>query len=123
MAKIEVEVDKIKSLTVFSVTGDLKQGELLEKLEKYVQSPNCKYCIIDLSQGSWINIPVDYFRRVLENRELFEHSEGKSALVFGNDADFGIGRMIESMLSLNDYGREVGCFRSREKADKWIMQD
>lgn len=123
MATIEVEVDQENNLTIFKVRGDLEPGQLKEKLDEYYSGSVSNCIMIDLSLGSWAKIPVERIKKSLESLRRFEKKGGKSALILNSDADFGIGRMIESVLALNDYGGQVECFRSREKAYQWIREE
>ena len=122
-ASIEVSVEADKSLTVITVKGKLQAGQLKKTLTECRKKNPGKYCLIDLSHGSWFHLPTEHFRKVLQGMDRLAGEDGKSALVFGNDADFGIGRMIESVLALNEYGKQVECFRCRDKAYQWITQD
>ena len=123
MAIIEVEVDQENDLTIFKVRGDLEPGQLKQKLDEYYSGTVSNAMMIDLSSGSWAKIPVESIKKSLESLSRFEKRGRKSALVLNSDADFGIGRMIESVLTLGDYGKQVECFRSREKAFKWIREE
>ncbi|MEX2131925.1 MAG: hypothetical protein WD772_10600 [Pseudohongiellaceae bacterium] len=123
MATIEIETDSTMDLTVIKVEGDLVQGQLRAALDEYYKGPVSLYCIIDMSNGSWSNIPIQKFKQGVENSAKYDRKGGKTALVFGNDADFGIGRMIESNLILGNFQKQVECFRNRKKANQWILEN
>jgi len=123
MATIEIQTDKIRDLTVVKVTGNLVVGQLREAMDKYYAGPPTRYCIIDLIGGSWSSIPVEKFNQSIEHISRVDREGGKTALVFGSDADFGIGRMIESNLSLGNFQKQIECFRSLEKAFDWVLEN
>lgn len=123
MATIEIQTDESRDLTVVKVIGSLVAGQLREALDKYYAGPSSRYCIIDLIHGSWSSIPVEKFNQSIEHISKYDREDGKTALVFGNDADFGIGRMLESNLSLGNFKKQVECFRSLEKALEWVLRN
>lgn len=122
MATIDVISDMTRDLVVFRVVGELAAGELGKVLEQYYTGPVCKRCLFDLSEGTWSSIPVAHFQSGLERFGRFGGQGGRSAFVFGNDADFGIGRLIESRLALKNYEKPIECFRDLDEAYRWILE-
>jgi len=119
VAEISIDINRNESFTAVTIRGDLAEGELTSYLSEYYSNGPTDNLLIDSSEGTWTNIPTSAFERDVNNGKKYS-KRGKSALLFSNTADFGLGRMIESFTNIANYDTQVQCFRDKEEAIAWL---
>lgn len=125
MATIEVHVDSDRSLTIFTVRGEMTAEELLEKAgEFYVKKPT-KLVLWDATQGSVRLITSSQFQTIARTmkRLLEKRSEGRTAFVGDLEVDYGLGRMYEALAKIESLPIEYRTFRSIQEARQWLGID
>ena len=122
MAEISIDIDRDKELATISIKGELEVGDLGSALRKYFENTPCKSTIYDSSEGTWSNLPAEYLRGMIGKSKEYSRQGAKSALVFGDQVSFGIGRMLESHCAIAGYENEIKCFHSLEEATKWACE-
>lgn len=108
---------------VITVEGCLSSDEIISLSATAYIKNKLPLILWDISRGSVYSISETDVRKVAsEMRHLREISNGgKTALVAGNDADYGILRMYEVHASAQNAFVEYGAFRDVEEARNWIL--
>jgi len=124
MAEIKFSIDKARDLTKFTIVGDLQSGELRAILEDYYKQSPTRLIMMDSRQGTWSSIAITDFKRSIQSWIALGNSRagGKTAIIFADAADFGLGRFLESHLSMAGFPTELECFRDINKAQSWLFQ-
>ena len=125
MGEIETFLDKQKDITVHTVTGEITAEELILKIEEYYSGESTKSILWDFTEASLEKITPGQVREIAEFTK--ERSEirrgGKTALVFGSDLGFGLGRMFDTFQEIGDSKVEHMAFRDKQKAMEWLNSD
>lgn len=124
MAEIKLEIDKARDLTTVTVSGSLLTGQLSAILGDYTKQSPTRHILIDSRAGTWISMPTaDYYQSI---QAWIYHSktrvDGKTAIIFSNPADFGMGRLLESHLSMAGTSIELECFQDMCQAESWLFE-
>lgn len=124
MAEIKFSIDKAKDLTTVTIVGDLQASELRAILEDYYRQSPTSLIMMDSRQGRWSSMPTADYNRSIHSWILQGKSRegGKTAIIFSDPADFGMGRYLESHLSLAGFPTELECFRDMDKAERWLFE-
>lgn len=123
MASINVDVDEERMLTTVIVEGMLADGEIIAAIRPYWSAgrptPNL---LIDSTNGTWSDIPTEDIKRSIGTSKG-PAGEGKTALVFADATDYGIGRMIEAYCMMAGYDSQHQCFYDTESAELWLLSN
>lgn len=124
MAEIKFSIDKAKDLTTVTIVGDLQAGELRAILEDYYRQSPTSLIMMDSRQGRWSSMPTTDYNRSIHSwiTQGKSREGGKTAIIFSDPADFGMGRYLESHLSLAGFPTELECFRDIAKAERWLFE-
>lgn len=77
----------------------------------------------DLSRGNWRNIPTHALLRDMDSfRGLATHNV-RTAFVFGNEVDYGLGRIVESYTEIQGFSGRYRPFRTLEEGFAWLQAD
>lgn len=122
MADFEIETDAGNDLTVCTFHGTLKRGEMaLAVGGKEMQRPT-RLLLFDLRDASYADQSQQAMvERTLTYGPLFAAPGSRTAMVYGNAADFGVGRMLESYFDSFGIGTELRSFRDIEDARDWLL--
>lgn len=123
MAEIKFSIDKAKDLTTVTIVGALQPGELRAVLEDYYKQSPTRLIMMDSRQGTWSTMSTTDYNRAIQTWILRGQSRtgGKTAIIFSDPADFGMGRYLESHLSMAGFPTQLECFRDIEKAERWLL--
>lgn len=122
MAEINMDIDRGNGLTIISIRGVLEEKDLPETLSKYFSNDPTLDTIYDSTEGDWSNNTAEYYRGMVRSGKIYARTGARTAMVFSNTVDFGIGRMIESHCELEGYKNELACFHSLKDAKDWLSQ-
>lgn len=120
MAKIEISIDYDQDMTVFKITGILNAGELLESTKRYNAGKVTKLVLVDFTDATWTGLSAAELRKNTARAITYSNKDGKSAFVFSSDADFGIGRMVETFAAIEKSENRFHMFRSFDEANHWL---
>lgn len=123
MAEIKFSIDKSKDLTTVTIIGDLQSGELRAILQDYYKKSPTRLIMMDSRQGTWSSMATTDFKRSIQSwvAQGYSRAGGKTAIIFSDPADFGMGRYLESHLSMAGFPTELECFRDIDKAQRWLF--
>lgn len=124
MAEIKFSIDKAKDLTTVTIVGTLEPGELRAILEDYYKQSPTRLMMMDSRQGVWSSMATADYNRSIQNwiQQGMSRKGGKTAIIFSDPADFGMGRYLESHLSMADFPTQLECFRDIQKAERWLFE-
>lgn len=120
MAEISLKTNRESDLTVITIKGVLNQHDLPNTLVDYFANEPTLNTIYDSTDGDWSNNPTEYYLNMIRLGKAYTRKGARSAMVFSNPVDYGIGRMIESHCELEGYENELACFRTLEQAEIWL---
>ncbi len=120
MAEIKTSIDYQLDLTVQTVWGDVTSQEILDKLENYYQGRTTRLILWDWTNATLVRMGFDELHQLVIKARKFSRKGGKTAFVFSEDVDFGLGRIIEALAKIENYDYEFCCFRSIVDAEKWL---
>jgi hypothetical protein len=123
MADIKLSIDLARDLTTVTIVGALRSGELGAVLADYYKQSPTRLIMMDSREGSWSSIATIDYKRSIHNWIMQRKSRegGKTAIIFSDPADYGMGRYLESHLSMAGIPTELECFRDIEKAERWLF--
>lgn len=122
MAIIEVNINYVQDITAFKITGKLNAGELLESYKGCSEDEITKLVLLDFTDASWSDLSSVDLRANTAKARQYSRNGMRSAFVFSNDADFGVGRMFEAFANIEKYDGEIQLFRSLDEARKWLTK-
>ena len=124
MAEIKFTIDKAKDLTTVTIIGSLQPGELGAIIEDYYRQSPTRLIMMDSHQGTWSTIPTADYNRSIQKwiTQGMSRAGGKTAIIFSDPADFGMGRYLESHLSMAGVPTQLECFRDIDKAERWLFE-
>ena len=120
MAEISINIDRNDELTVIVIKGSLDKEDLPKTLADYFSNEPTLNNIYDSTNGDWSNNPTEYYMDMIRTGKVYARKGARTAMVFSNSVDFGIGRMIESHCELEGYENELACFHTLEEAKYWL---
>ena len=123
---IRADVDKIKQLTTFTVSGELNFEDLLTFMKTYCEeftlTRNCLWDFRMATGGEVITEEqLGYFASVMK-KYAFESPVGKMGFVIQGDLGFGLARMLSTFEELYDVVLDAKAFLSRSDANKWLEE-
>ena len=124
MAEIKLSIDKSRDLTTVTIIGSLQAGELRAFLEDYYKQSPTRLIMMDSRQGSWSSMATVDYNRSIQTWIIqgMSRQDGKTALIFSDPADFGMGRYLESHLDMAGCPTRLECFRDIDKAERWLFE-
>ena len=120
MAEISIRSDRDSDLTTITIKGDLREDDFHNSLSEYFRGESTLNTLYDLTEGDCSNIPSKYYIGLIRVGRAYAQEGARSAMVFSNPVDFGIGRMIESHCESIGYKSELACFHSVSEARDWL---
>ena len=123
MAHITVDIEPANDLAVFTLTGSLASGELLQRFIDYNQGDVRRLMLFDFTDANWSSLTSKQLRNNTAIASKYTSSGNRGAFVFSNDADYGIGRMVQAFASMENHLSEFRMFRSIEEARQWLMSE
>jgi hypothetical protein len=122
MGSIETTKEVSSELTVNIVKGQIMYGDLVKWIANYYSGTVTKFILWNFTEADLSDITVEEFKNIAEvvKRKSDLRIDGKSALVFSKDLEFGLGRMFEVFSESEDIEFEFKSFRSITEAKKWL---
>ena len=124
MSHIHVDYKPKENITIFKVTGDLTISDILEYAEEYYLRKPTKLVLWELTKPTIHKIDTQEFKLLVKKMKKFtEHREGgKTAFVGDFDSDYGMGRMYETLASIEELPVSYRTFRNIEDAQAWLLR-
>lgn len=123
MAEIKIDIDYDQELTTFKVSGKLLAGELLESTKAYHQGETTDRVLCDFTNASWSEIAAEDLKKNTGAAKKYSSKGNRTAFVFSNDLDFGMGRMLTAYAENEEFDSDMGVFRSLDAAMEWLTMN
>ena len=122
MSFFNTNIDNKNNLTVHTLKGVVEVNSVYEKLEKHYATGTTKKVIWDARKADLSKVTTQKFQNVIKKlKEIAElRRGGKTAFVVANDLVFGLARMGQTFMEIEDIPFEFRIFRSMEDARKWL---
>lgn len=125
MGSITAERHPAHNLTIFRIKGTVNADELLEELRSFYGQDPTRFTLWDFTSAHLSNISTEDISIIAEfvitNRNADQN--GRSALVFASDVDYGIGRMYDTQFEIEQSQALRRSFRSIDEAMNWLGID
>ncbi len=122
MNLINRQTDSRHTLTIFTAHGVIDAGRILEELRDYYDGQPTLYSLWDFSEADVTAISSDDISALAHyiKQHTAHRQGGKSALVLAKDLDFGLGRMIDAQLEIEEAPVTLSSFKSKADALEWL---
>ncbi len=124
-ANVTREVDAEKGVTVFTVTGKIRPGDIAEALKRFYSEHVTSNVIWDFSRCDLTEIvsaDVDQLVRTACGY-ADKRSDGKTAIVGAGGLTFGLIRMYELIFETQNAGFEAQSFLHVDDAYQWLLEE
>lgn len=123
---IEMHIDRVKDLTVYTVTGKVSSFDIMKTMEAFVEERPTKNILWDFIKAMpderITSGEVEKIAAFAKQHERLREG-GKTALVASTDVVFGLARMYEAFASIEDIEDSVSVFRSADEAADWLSSE
>lgn len=118
------EIDSQQGLVTHTITGELRIEDVRKATVNLFTNPEFRpdmAILVDLRDGTATTLgPADIKELVDMTRAMDEkRGSGRSAILAERDSNFGIGRLIQALLSST--GRKIGVFHEMDEALDWLF--
>ena len=122
MAIVETQIDSSASMTVHTVQGVITTKEILTVVDNYYKGTITKLILWNFLESELTPISAEDVRELASLTKKYCKSRpgGKTALVFGRLADYGIGRMFQVLSEISDDNVEFMPFNDMSSAVEWL---
>ena len=119
---IETQVDKSKNLTIFTVSGTVTAREIASAIRSFYAGEVTLYSLWDLRQGNIESTDDEVWNlaRAVRTLNLSIRTGGKTAMVAGEGAIFGLARMYQHIADTMTLPFEIRAFNDMEDAYHWL---
>jgi len=124
---IQADTDKIRQLTIFTVSGDLDFEGLLGYMKSYCEDFSLtKKCLWDFHSATGGEVITEnqlgFFASVLK-MYAFESPVSKMGFVIHGDLGFGLAQMLSTFEELYDVALDAKSFLTMEDAMGWLENE
>jgi hypothetical protein len=119
---IEKQLDQSKKLTIFTVSGTVTAREIASAIRSFYAADVTLYSLWDLRQGNIESTDDEVWNlaRTVRTLNLSIRTGGKTALVAGEGAIFGLARMYQHIADTLTLPFEIRVFSNIEEAYDWL---
>lgn len=126
---ITSQVDKAKSLTIFTMTGEPNIDEIHNAIKSFWEAHELtlnglwdvrRAKLTDLKSSDLESIAA-FISRYAHRFE--ERNTGKTAIVASSDLQFGLSRILGTFYEIEGIPTPLKIFRNIDEAMKWLDQD
>jgi hypothetical protein len=126
---ITSKVDKIKNLTIFSLTGELTMDEILGALKSFWEGQDltlntlwdARNAVVTNLKSSEIGNIAGFIGRYRNRFE--ERKNGKATIVASSDLQYGLSRILGTHYERESVPIKLHPFRTMEEAIQWLGQN
>ena len=119
---IETQIDKLKKLTTFTVSGTITAREFARAIRSFYAGEVTLYSLWDLRNGNIeaTDSEVWDLARSTSTLNLSSRIGGKTALVAREGRPFGLARMYQLITDTMTLPFDIRVFSSIEEAHNWL---
>ena len=122
MGQIETTFDLTKDLTVAKATGRMTADDFRKWTSSYYNGTVTAFVLWDISEADLSDLATtDLEDDALHTKNLANaRNGGRTAIVTGNDLEYGMSRMLEAFYEVEDMPFETQIFRDLDEARRWL---
>ena len=122
MGTISAKYETEKDLTIVTAEGAISADDLLDWGNSYYEGRITPLILWDVTKADLSGIQSDKLRKIAEIMSRISEARrgGKTAFVYDNPLEFGIGRMFQAYSEMEDMPFQVQSFRNFHEARKWL---
>jgi len=122
MGKITKRVEPEKSLTIFTVSGEVSVEELAQAVDEFYKGSVTRKVLFDLTDSILDHLSSDDVLNFSRAPRYIPEQRigGKTAVVAPSDLAFGLARMYEFSADPAEIPFVTKVFRTMEEARKWL---
>src|SRR3954463_2339274 len=112
------------NLTVVTVVGEVDAEQVLSQIISFLTGEPTQLVLWDIREGSLARLSSGDLRMIIKRGAQFadRRKGGQTAIVCSTDIDYGLGRMFETLASLQHIPFEISVFRDLSEANQWLHQ-
>jgi len=114
--------DMARALTVVKVQGSVSAQQVRDQIVGFLTGEPTRYVIWDVRDGSLSQLSAEDMRMLVTAGAPHAHRRtgGRTAIICATDVDFGMGRMFQTIASLQHVPFEIRVFRDTDEAMSWL---
>ncbi len=126
---ITLKVDKAKSLTIFTMTGEPDIDEIHNAIKSFWEAHELTVSALwDVRYANLTNLKSSDIENIAAIIRQYAHrfeerKAGKTAIVASSDLQYGLSRILGTFYEIEDFPTQLKIFRLMEEAIKWLDQD
>jgi hypothetical protein len=125
MGTIETFIDKEANLTIQTVNGIISGKEIMNAIDNYYNEISTKLILWDFTNADLKGIDSKDVKEIVYLTKKYAklRLNGKTAMVFSSDFDFGMGRMYEIKQEVTSPEIVLHrSFKNRNEALTWLKE-
>ena len=120
---VESKVDKSKNLSKYLFTGKISADDLINTVKDIFKGEITNNLLLDFRQAhpdeNFLSQDLEKIARI--TKQYWElRKSGKTAIVASTDIAFGLARMYEVFVRIEELTHTVRVFRSMDDAIEWL---
>ena len=126
---ITSQVDKAKSLTIYTLVGELTLDEILSAIKSFWEAHELTLNVLwDARSAKLTNLKSSDIERIAgfidQYRHRFEERKGgNTAVVASSDLQYGFSRILGTLYEIKDFPTKLQTFRQMDEAMEWLDQN
>ena len=122
---VTIKVDHDKQLTIHTVTGEPSFEEAMVAFKQFYESKITQNVLWDFRKASLYNISSGHIEKILDyvRQHAEKRSGGKTVILVSKDLEYGVSRMIQTLIELKGIPFKTEIFKSFEEAMQWLGKE
>ena len=119
---IHSTADIKRNLTIYTCKGQISVDEVKKKVKSFYEVAPSLNVIWDLAEADVSSITAGEISALASGVKKLAHSRegGKTAIVAPEDVSYGFGRMYQIFAEIYAQIADIGVFRSKLEAERWL---
>ena len=122
MGQIELKCDPPRDLTIFQVTGQMQVADFKNALADYYRGDVTRLILWDLTRADLTAFRNRHIKEVAQGIARISEARrgGRTAFVYDESFEYGIGRMFQAYSQMAEMPFEVRAFKGLAEARAWL---
>ena len=122
MGQIELKSDPDLDLTIFRVAGQMTVADFKDSLADYYDGDVTRLILWDLTRADLSAFRNRHIKEVAQGIAGISEARrgGRTAFVYDESFEYGIGRMFQAYSQMSDMPFEVRAFKGLAEARAWL---
>ncbi len=111
-----------RNLTIYTCKGQISVDEIGKKVKSFYEGTPSRNVIWDFTEADLSSITADEISALASGVKRLAHSRegGKTAIMAPEDISYGFGRMYQIFAEIYAQIADIGVFRSKLEAERWL---